>query len=247
MVEMMTPPPFPTHTRTHKTTNCFNKHPVFFFCPKTSKTFEYFFCGRFIPEISEAFPEVPWVFVFRDPVEVMVSNLKSFTGAPCVRIPRQEKMRKAGKGGPKSPPVKNRRPGVTRGKFPGNRRGLQGGRGGAEMGVGVVGYQDAVSSPDMDINALSRGGEGGQGGVSGGAGGSRGEVFEESVSWNGFTDGGFDSFGVPFSGMVLGGDGEGEWGGGDGRRSLKPIGASKFKLSANMTTECADWLKVRDD
>ncbi|CAN0557492.1 unnamed protein product, partial [Laminaria digitata] len=35
--------------------------------------------------ISEAYPEVPWVFVFRDPVEVMVSNLKSLAGAPCVR------------------------------------------------------------------------------------------------------------------------------------------------------------------
>ncbi|CBJ48553.1 conserved unknown protein [Ectocarpus siliculosus] len=45
-------------------------------------------------QISEAYPEVPWVFVFRDPVEVMVSNLKSYAGAPCVRIPRQEKLRK---------------------------------------------------------------------------------------------------------------------------------------------------------
>eukprot|EP00752_Nemacystus_decipiens_P013496 g11955.t1 len=58
--------------------------------------------SKFLPQISEAYPEVPWVFVFRDPVEVMVSNLKSFAGAPCVRIPRQEKARKAAKGaGPK--------------------------------------------------------------------------------------------------------------------------------------------------
>lgn len=40
---------------------------------------------------------MPWIFVFRDPVEVMVSNLKSLAGAPCVRIPRQEKLRKKGK------------------------------------------------------------------------------------------------------------------------------------------------------
>ncbi|CAN0121879.1 unnamed protein product, partial [Pylaiella littoralis] len=53
--------------------------------------------SKFLPEISEAYPEVPWIFVFRDPVEVMVSNLKSFAAAPCVRIPRQEKLRKARK------------------------------------------------------------------------------------------------------------------------------------------------------
>ncbi|CAM9958835.1 unnamed protein product, partial [Ectocarpus sp. 8 AP-2014] len=46
--------------------------------------------SKFVSQISEAYPEVPWVFVFRDPVEVMVSNLKSYAGAPCVRIPRQE-------------------------------------------------------------------------------------------------------------------------------------------------------------
>lgn len=27
-------------------------------------------------QMLEAFPSVPWVFLFRDPVEVMVSNLK---------------------------------------------------------------------------------------------------------------------------------------------------------------------------
>ncbi|CAM9345981.1 unnamed protein product [Scytosiphon promiscuus] len=53
--------------------------------------------SKFLPEISEAYPEVPWIFVFRDPVEVMVSNLKSLAGAPCVRIPRQEKLRKSSK------------------------------------------------------------------------------------------------------------------------------------------------------
>ncbi|CAM9737212.1 unnamed protein product [Discosporangium mesarthrocarpum] len=30
-----------------------------------------------IPLMSEAFPEVPWIYLFRDPVEVMVSNLKA--------------------------------------------------------------------------------------------------------------------------------------------------------------------------
>ncbi len=52
---------------------------------------------RFVHQITEAYPDVPWVFVFRDPVEVMVSNLKAFSGAPCVRIPRQEKARLADK------------------------------------------------------------------------------------------------------------------------------------------------------
>lgn len=209
--------------------------------------FTSFFFPRFIPEISEAFPEVPWVFVFRDPVEVMVSNLKSYSGAPCVRIPRQEKLRKAGLGG-KNPALKKYRPGVSRGKLPPRRRSLRDG-GVRETGEGTgvaakaaVDYYgdrrhghryDAVSPPPGVNNASW------EGSVN-----SRREVFDESVSWNGFTDGGFDSFGVPFSGM-RGGD-EGEHDGGDGR-SLKLVGASKFKLTMNMTVECADWLKVGAD
>lgn len=57
-------------------------------------TSTFFAPRRFVSQISEAYPEVPWVFVFRDPVEVMVSNLKSYAGAPCVRIPRQDRLRK---------------------------------------------------------------------------------------------------------------------------------------------------------
>jgi hypothetical protein len=34
-------------------------------------------CIRDLPLVSLAFPDVPWIFVYRDPVEVMVSNLRS--------------------------------------------------------------------------------------------------------------------------------------------------------------------------
>lgn len=185
------------------------------------------------------------MFVFRDPVEVMVSNLKSYAGAPCVRIPRQEKLRKAGVGG-KKPASKKYRPGVSRGKPPRRRSLREGGVRETGEGAGMEGAavdyygghrhdhrHDAVSPPPGVNNASWEG-----------IVNSRREVFDESVSWNGFTDGGFDSFGVPFSGM-RGGD-EGEHDGGDGR-SLKLVGASKFKLTMNMTVECADWLKVGPD
>lgn len=50
--------------------------------------------SKFLPELTRAYPKVPWVFVFRDPVEVMVSNLKNLDAGPCVRIPRQEVIKK---------------------------------------------------------------------------------------------------------------------------------------------------------
>ncbi|CAN0511795.1 unnamed protein product, partial [Discosporangium mesarthrocarpum] len=36
-------------------------------------------------EINTAFPAVPWAYIFRDPVEVMVSNLRDGAGGPCIR------------------------------------------------------------------------------------------------------------------------------------------------------------------
>jgi len=42
--------------------------------------------SRFAPQLTEIFNDVPWVYLFRDPVEVMVSNIgRGETGGPCVR------------------------------------------------------------------------------------------------------------------------------------------------------------------
>lgn len=41
---------------------------------------------KFTSVVQEAFPEVPWIFVYRDPVQVMMSHLKNGpTSANCVR------------------------------------------------------------------------------------------------------------------------------------------------------------------
>lgn len=32
--------------------------------------------SKFVPEVEEAWPDVPWIYLFRDPLEVMASNLK---------------------------------------------------------------------------------------------------------------------------------------------------------------------------
>lgn len=91
--------------KTYSTRNAVTPTPAAAPSSRPSARPSAFFLCRFLPQISEAYPEVPWVFVFRDPVEVMVSNLKSFASAPCVRIPRQEKARLAAKlAGPKGSP-----------------------------------------------------------------------------------------------------------------------------------------------
>ncbi|KAG5186768.1 hypothetical protein JKP88DRAFT_288513 [Tribonema minus] len=41
---------------------------------------------KFAPVVTSMFPDVPWVYLFRDPVEVMVSNIgRGELAAPCVR------------------------------------------------------------------------------------------------------------------------------------------------------------------
>lgn len=219
---------------------------------------------RFLPELSEAYPAVPWVFVFRDPVEVMVSNLKSFGGAPCVRIPRQEKLRKDGKLKANGAlPKGSDKFGGGRGKVPRgtslqkpfvgpgpHRRGQ--GRRLAQAGAEVVG-----------VHASAGRGEGTGGGWDG-EGDWDGDVFG-SVSWNGVgygnasTDWGLhhelaspDSSrsrgspgGVSVSTALRGG------GGGaldasdvDGRRLVGKKAGVSMTLTPDMTMECADWLQV---
>ncbi|MGD0089790.1 MAG: sulfotransferase [Planctomycetota bacterium] len=41
----------------------------------------------YLPLIQRAFPEVPWVFVYREPVEVIVSNLRERAGRTVPRLP----------------------------------------------------------------------------------------------------------------------------------------------------------------
>eukprot|EP00903_Cladosiphon_okamuranus_P016016 g14788.t1 len=104
--------------------------------------------SKFLPQISEAYPEVPWVFVFRDPVEVMVSNLKSLAGAPCVRIPRQEKARlaaKLGGAGPRGPP-----------RGPKGRKGVGGGGGGGGRGNSGSGDYGASGRVRQRLDAVRR-------------------------------------------------------------------------------------------
>lgn len=38
-----------------------------------------------LSQMTKAFPDVGWVYLFRDPVEVMVSNLKVRTHVLCAR------------------------------------------------------------------------------------------------------------------------------------------------------------------
>ena len=39
----------------------------------------------FMPYVLKAFPDTPWIFIHRNPVEVMVSNLKTKKASDCLR------------------------------------------------------------------------------------------------------------------------------------------------------------------
>ena len=201
---------------------------------------------RFIPEISAAFPEVPWVFVFRDPVEVMVSNLKSFVGAPCVRIPRQEKLRQAANK-KLSPPVGPAaglqiNPDIFRGRVVGRgaglreqgggrRRRLDGERGGLEQASpqsnGTVGHalQEGIEGDEpFTLTSLSSNGLAGFG-IGSGIGGVG--------AWEGIGDL-YDEHGD-----------RGEPRAAENRRVLvETLNKKSMKLTMNMSMECADWLMV---
>lgn len=180
---------------------------------------------RFIDHLTDAYPEVPWVFVFRDPVEVMVSNLKSFAGAPCVRIPRQTKLRENGKITKKKSPhlAKQRASNKV-----GNGKVLAGGGVRARrLEVGEPNESDGVvpSSPRIEDNALVR------------RRGSEGHDAWGSLSWNGETGEYIDSLDdMAGAREMMEYDGE-------LHRSL--LGRAKASLTKNMTMECADWLQVR--
>lgn len=215
---------------------------------------------RFLPEISEAYPEVPWIFVFRDPVEVMVSNLKSLAGAPCVRIPRQEKLRKSSKIAKrpkgKSPPGKAGLIGAPLGDnlrerfqghdalagkaWGGGDRRLAAGNSGAGGSATVL----AMASGEGEASSLLL--EDGSAVLwEGGYDEEEGDCDPfDSVSWNGdFAAGGGgggscsspveDAFALEL------GEGEERW-----RRRRLVAKRTVQQLTMNMTMECADWLKV---
>lgn len=225
------------------------------------------------------------MFVFRDPVEVMVSNLKSLSAAPCVRIPRQEKARKAAKlgTGPKGSP-----------RRPNGGGGGRGGGGGGGGGGGPFGQVrktlDDLHQEQAEKDSLERdGGSGGgrrrlmggwaaattttaQGGgavyPSPDAGNGAIALWEEdgeeeeaeeggsdwgsfgSVSCDSYTSGGvLDPFGSPLPASAFPSQSpalDAEVAAQQDRRLLSPSKRSS-QLTMDMTMECADWLKVREN
>ena len=192
----------------------------------------------------------------------MVSNLKSLAGAPCVRIPRQEKLRQNAKGTKKSQHLLLGGAGGLRSHL-GASRGEAGGGKGAMKGQG--GKARRLGGGGGGTKSIALRGEGEEEGGTRGERGDGWDVFG-SVSWNGDASGEFDVLGVPLPGLI-GSPSAGSaanatavaptsaaalYGGSWGapRRGGRRLPAAQARqpaaLTMSMSVECADWLKVKE-
>lgn len=210
---------------------------------------------------------MPWIFVFRDPVEVMVSNLKSLAQGPCVRIPRQEavKMKNAEKAaqaanvarqgegleagereGEDAPRRALRHSEWLRGEHPRGRRSLRPAR---DLDEGYRGRSSqrwsASDAEAQDWMGAFDEGDDSSYDSHGGEWSWEGEVGDGAPSRSALPGPGLNET----EGVMAGGGGVWVLGEASQRRGLlggagRGRGMNKPGLTKEMCKECADWLQV---